>query len=134
MLLTCPVMQTTGRRIEHGGSNPGDHVGGAGAGSGHGHTDAARGARIAVGHVRGALLVAHQNVMQLGFAKRVVDRKNRSARIAEDVTHAEARQCFTKNFRSGHLHSVLPVDPGREPDEKVSGREVTAPSEAEETR
>ena len=121
-------------RIQHGRGNAGDHVGGARAGSGHGDADAARGARIAIGHVRGALFVAHENVMQLGFAKRIVDRKNRAAGIAEDVTHAEARQCFTKDFRTSHFHRVLPEDPGREPDEKESGREVTAPSEAEETR
>ena len=73
------------RRIEHGGGDAGDHVGCAGAGGGHGDADSARGARVAVGHVRGALFVADEDVVELGFAQRVVDGKNRAARIAENV-------------------------------------------------
>ena len=71
------------RRIEHRGGDAGDHVRGAGAGRSHGHADSAAGARVAVRHVRGALFVAHQHVMQLRFAQRVVHRQNRAARIAE---------------------------------------------------
>src|ERR1700757_3439324 len=62
---------------EHGGRDARDHVSCAGAGGGHSHAYAAAGSRIAVGHVGGALFVAHEDVVQLGFAKRVVHGKNR---------------------------------------------------------
>jgi len=45
--------------------------------------DAAAGAGVTVRHVRRTLLVAHKDVVQLRFAKRIVDRKNRAAGIAE---------------------------------------------------
>ena len=51
-----------GNGIEHGRGNAGDKIGCAGAAGGNGHAHFARSARIAVGHVRGALLVAHQHV------------------------------------------------------------------------
>ena len=121
------------RRIEHRGGNAGDHVRCAGAGSRHGHADAAGGARITVGHVRGALFVTHQNVVELGFAERVVHRKNRASRIAENVPHAESRERFAENFRTGQLHSVLPEDTGVTPDEKLAGTVVMAPSDEDET-
>ncbi len=54
-----------GRRIEHRGGNPGDHVGGAGAGSCHRHPNAPGGTCVSVGHVRRSLLVPHQYVVQL---------------------------------------------------------------------
>ncbi len=51
-----------GDGIEHGGGDAGDQVGRAGAGGGDSHTHLAGGARVAVGHVGRALLVAHQDV------------------------------------------------------------------------
>ena len=60
------------------------------------------GARIAVRHVRGALLVAHQHVMDLAVLQRVIGRQNRAARIAENVLHAFALQTLPKNARPGH--------------------------------
>ena len=89
------------RRIQHGGRNAGHHVRGARAGRGHRHPNAAACPRITVGHVRGALLVTYQDVMQFRFAQRVVNRQNRAAGIAEDFTHAETRQHLAKNFRTG---------------------------------
>ena len=97
-----------GRRIEHGGGDAGDHVGCAGAAGGHGDADAAAGARVAVGHVRGALFVAHENVVELGFAEGVVDGKNRAAGISENMLHAQLGERFAENFCAGELHSVLP--------------------------
>ena len=122
------------RRIQHGGGDASDHVGCAGAGGGHGDADSAAGARVAVGHVRGALFVAHEDVVQLRFAERVVDRKNRAAGIAEDFAHAETRERFAENFRTGELHRVLAGEPGCTGAEKDAGTAVTAPREAEETR
>ena len=61
--------------VHVGVADPGDQVGGAGAAGAEAHADGAlvlwffqggRGAGVAVGHVRGALLVANQDVMQLG--------------------------------------------------------------------
>src|SRR5882672_7636096 len=108
-------------RIQHGRSDARDHVRGAGAGGGHGNADATAGAGVAVRHVRRTLLVAHKDVVQLRFAKRIVDRKNRAAGIAENFPDAQARQRFAKDFRTGELHSVL------------AGEAVTAPREEEET-
>ena len=73
-----------GNGVEHGGGDAGDEIGGAGAAGGDGHADLARGARVAVGHVRCALLVADQDVMDGKLAQRVVDGQDGSAGIAED--------------------------------------------------
>ncbi len=47
-------------------------------------------AGIAVGHVHGALLVAHQDVTDGKFAQRVVRGQNRAPGIAEHLAHALA--------------------------------------------
>ena len=120
-------------RIQHGRGDARDHVRGAGAGGGHGNADAAAGAGVTVRHVRRTLLVAHKDVVQLRFAKRIVDRKNRAAGIAENFPDAQARQRFAKDFRTGELHSVLAGEPGCTGIEKVAGTAVTAPREEEET-
>ena len=90
-----------GNRIQHGGGNAGDEVGCAGAAGGDGHAHLARGARIAVGHVRGALLVAHQHVVNGKLAQRVVGGQNRAAGIAEDVGDALAHQRGPQNLSAG---------------------------------
>src|SRR4029077_11188927 len=119
------------RRIEHSRSDAGDHVGCARAGGGHGNSHAAAGPRVAIGHVRGTLFVAHENVVQLGFAKGVVHRKNRSARIAKNVAHAELGQRFAENFRSGELHDALETVCAAV--ENDLGTAVIAPNEEDET-
>ena len=55
-----------------------------GTGGGHADADLAGGAGVAVGHVRGALLVADQDVMDGELAQSVVDGEDGSAGIAED--------------------------------------------------
>ena len=65
------------------------------------HADLARGARVAVGHVRGALLVAHQDVVDGKLAQRVVDGQNGAAGIAEDVGDAFADQRGPQDFSAG---------------------------------
>ncbi len=59
-----------GDAVEHGGGDAGDEVGGAGAGGGHADADAAGGAGVAVGHVGGALLVADEDVVEVGNLRR----------------------------------------------------------------
>ena len=90
-----------GNRIEHGRGNAGDQVGRAGTAGGNGHAHLARGARVAVGHVRRALLVAHQDVADGKLAQRVVRRQNRAARIAEDGVDAFADQRGPEDLRAG---------------------------------
>ena len=79
-------------------------------GPGGRHCDAyfTAGARVAVGHVRRALLVAHQDVMNRAVPQRVVRRQNRAAGISEDVLHAFALQTFPKNLCSSFRHDRFP--------------------------
>ena len=123
-----------GRRIEHGGGDAGDHVRRTGAGRSHGHTNAAGSARISVGHVRGALFVANQYVMQLGFADCVVDGKNRAAGITENVLHAQTASSVSQRISAPvSFIAFSPLKPAQAPEEKFAGTAVIAPKEAEET-
>ena len=66
--------------------------------------DLAGRARIALGGVSRALLVAHQDVLQLVLLEdRVVDRKYRAARITEDVLDAVIQHGLDHHFGAGHL-------------------------------
>ena len=94
------------RRIHHRGGDAGDHVGRARTGGGDRDADLPRRAGVAVGHVRGALLVPHQHVANRVLQHRVVGRQNRAARIAEHVGHAFADQRFPENLRACEFHPV----------------------------
>ena len=99
---TWPVMATMRDAVEHGRGEAGDEVGRAGAGGGHADADAARGAGVAVGHVRGALLVAHEHVVDgRELAQRVVDGQDRAAGIAEDGGGAFAGEGGPEDFGAG---------------------------------
>ena len=100
------------RRVQHGRGDTGNHVGGARTGCGHGDADPTAGAGVTIGHMCGALFVPHQDVVQLRFTERVIDRKNGAAGIAEDLANPETRERFAKNFRTGELHRVLAFKPG----------------------
>ncbi len=78
------MIATMGMRVEHGRGDAGDEVGGAGAGGGHADADLAGGAGVAVGHVRGALLVADEDVVDRELAQGVVGGEDGSAGVAED--------------------------------------------------
>ena len=91
-----------GRGVHHGRGDAGDHVRRAGTGGCDGDAHFAGGARVAVGHVRGALLVTHQDVANRAVPQRVVGRQNRAARIAEDGLYALAFQALPKDPRTGH--------------------------------
>ena len=68
------------RRVQIGGGDAGHQVGRAGTAGGGAHADLAGGAGVAVGRVRGALLVAHQHVPQVGVVQGVVERDGDAAR------------------------------------------------------
>ncbi len=72
-----------GRGVHHGRGNAGNHVGGAGAGSCQSDTHAAAGARVSIGHVRGALLVAHQHMVHARFGHGVVGGQDGAAGVSE---------------------------------------------------
>ena len=82
------------RAVHHRRRDAGDHVGRSRTRGGDGDADPAARARVAVGHVRRALLVADENVPDRIPEHRVVCGKNRSARIAEDVGDAFADERF----------------------------------------
>ena len=109
---TCPVMQTIGIESIKRVGQAGDRIGRAGAG-GHQHAaDLAGGARIAFGRMHRALLVAHQDVLDLLLLEQlVVDRQHRAAGIAEDVLHALVGQGLDHHFRAGHFLCHRPLQP-----------------------
>ncbi len=63
--------------------------------------------RIAIRHVRRALLVAHQHVMNLRIlGHRIVGRQDRPAGIAENHVHAFTEKAFHHNFSAAQQHGV----------------------------
>ena len=93
-------------RVHHRVGQPGDRVGGAGPRGHQQHPDLAGRARIALGGVNGARLVAHQDVAQLVLAEQhVVDRQHGAAGIAEDHLHAFVQQRAHDDLGPGHLHA-----------------------------
>ena len=105
---TCPVMHDDRDRIHQRVGEAGDRVGGAGT-RGHQHAaDLAGRARIAFGGVHRALLVAHQDVLDLLLLEqRVIDRQHRAARIAEDVLDALIGERLDHHFGAGHFSCVI---------------------------
>ena len=90
---TLPVMATIGIGVELRGADAGDEVGGARAGRAHADADPAGRAGVAVGGVGAALLVADEDVAELGVvAEDVVQRQDHAARVAEQDVDALAEQ------------------------------------------
>jgi hypothetical protein len=94
-----------GGGVQHRGRDAGHHVGGSRTGGRHGDPYSSAGARVAVRHVRGALLMPHQHVMDLAVLQGIVSRQDGAAGISEDVGHAFPLQAFPKNLRSSFRHS-----------------------------
>ena len=91
-------------RVHEGGGEARDHVQRAGAGGRHHHPRLAAGSGVAVRHVGAALLVAHQDVPQLGMAGQVlVDGQVGPARVAEYELDSLPLEGFEDHVRSGHL-------------------------------
>ena len=84
------------------------HVGGAGSRGHQHHAGLAGRARIALGGVAGALLVPHQDVLDLALLENlVIDRKHGAAGIAEEVLHAMIDQRAHDHGGAGHLVRIV---------------------------
>ena len=94
LLPTWPVMQTIGDESIIAVAMPVTMLVAPGPGRRDRHADLAARARVAVGHVRRALLVADEHVADRIAEHRVVGRQDRAARIAEHVGHPFANERF----------------------------------------
>ena len=97
---TLPVMATSGTLSIMAVARPVTRLMAPGPLRGDRHAHAARGAAVAVGRMRTALLVAHQDVAQRELAQDVVDRQDRAAGVAEDRGHALADQRLAHGTRA----------------------------------
>ena len=98
------MIATIGHRVHVGVGDRRDEVGGARAGGRHADADLAGGAGVALGRVAGALLVADQDVADLGGVhQRVVGRQDRAAGDAEDGVDADALEGADQALRAGDL-------------------------------
>ena len=91
-------------RVEEGGPDAGHEVRGARAGRPHADPDPAGDPGVAVGRVGAALLVADEDVAELGIvAEDVVERQDDPARVAEEDVDAlaEERLAQRRRRRSG---------------------------------
>ena len=105
---TWPVRQTIGTESISASVRPVTALVAPGP-AGHQHdADLAGRARIALGGMHRALLVAHQDVAQpVLLEERVVDRQDGAAGIAENDINALIDQGFDDHFRSRHLLAAM---------------------------
>ena len=94
-------------RVEVGVGERRHDVGRRGAGRDHADTGLARHVRIALGHVAGALFVAHQDVADRRVDDRVVHREDRAARQAEDDLDTFHLECLDEGLSPVELHDLL---------------------------
>jgi hypothetical protein len=88
-------------RVQERRPDPGDEVGRARARGAHAHTDPTGHPRVAVGGVRAALLVADEDVAQLGVvAEDVVERQDDAARIREEDLDPLAQERLAQDVRA----------------------------------
>ena len=84
-------------------SNARNGIGGAGAGRYQSYADLVRATRIGIGGVNRSLFVTHKHMFEvLLLVDLIVDRKNRSSRIAENVFDSFGMKSFDENPRAGH--------------------------------
>ena len=100
------------RRVEVGVGDRSHQVGRPGAGRGDGDADPAGRPGVALGHVAGALLVAHEVVADRCGRRRprVVQRQDRAARKAEHVGHALGLEAADDRLGAGHLRWLATGD------------------------
>ena len=103
---TWPVMQTIGIESIIAVAMPVTRLVAPGPGGGDRHADPAAGARVAVGHVRGALFVADQHVANRVIEQRVVGRQDGAAGVAEDGVDALFDQARPDDVSSALFHKV----------------------------
>ena len=96
------IHQRVGQRRHHvGGARPRRHQ--------H-HAGQTGGARIALGGVAGALLVPHQDMLDLVLLEQlVIDREHRTTRIAEEMFDAMIDQRAHDHGGAGHLVRIVAV-------------------------
>ena len=89
------------------GREAGDRVGRAGAGRHEADAGASRGARVAVGHVHAALLVAAEDELERRLGEAVEYVQDRAARISEQHLRAGLRQRVHQRLRARLLFFLL---------------------------
>ena len=90
--------------VHVGVAQRGDDVGGRRAARHHGHAGTAGGVGVALRHVPGALLVAHEDVADRAVDDRVVDGQDRTAGQPEDGVDALHLEGSDERLSSGQLH------------------------------
>ena len=104
---TWPVSTTIGIESMYAVAMPVTALVTPGPGGDQAHADLVRRARIAVGGVHRALLVAHQHVLDLVLLEQlVVDVEHRAAGIAEDVLDAFFLEAADDDFGAGQLFGL----------------------------
>ena len=114
---TWPVMQTMGMESMSASVRPVTALVAPGPEVTSTHADLAGGARIAFGGMHRALLVAHQDVLDLVLLEKgVVDRQHRAAGIAEKVLDALVVKRLDDHLRASHLlvHTFVPLTHSRQ--------------------
>ena len=95
-------------RVHHRPGNSRNQVGGPGAGSCGTDANLARGASVAVGSHGRRLLVAHQNVAQLGIAaQRPVEGQDGAPGQSKNDIDSFFEEAFTNYFGAGQFHFSL---------------------------
>ena len=92
------------RAVHHRCCDTRHHVGCAGPGCRDRDANPAARARIAVRHVRGALLVTDEHVADRIIEHRVISRKNGPAWITKNIGHPLANETFPNDLRSSAFH------------------------------
>ena len=87
------------RRIHHRRRQPCNQIGRAGAAGRNRYADLARRPRITIRHMRRALFMAHQHMMNLRIlGHRIIRRQNCAAGVAEHHIHPFTQQTFHDYF------------------------------------
>ena len=91
------------RRVQVRGRDASDQVGRARTARRQADADLARGAGVAVGHVRGALFVPHQHVVDRGeLGQRVVEREHHASGVPEDRRNSLPLETLQQDLGSRH--------------------------------
>ena len=97
-------------RVHVGVAQRRDHVGGRRAAGDHGDAGPTGDVGVALGHVAGALLVAHEDVADRRIEQRVVGRQDAAAGQAEHDLDALHLEGFDQGLGPGDLHRVVSLD------------------------
>ena len=96
-----PGQRNHRHRIEHRRGDPGDEVGRPWTRSRQADADLAGGSGVSVGRMRRALLVSHQDVVQIELWQDVVERDHGAPGISEDDLDTFSLQRLTQHSRAG---------------------------------